>query len=607
MVASGARRRGVGFGSGNRHSTRRSQRHVAPATLPSEAEVLRAVWSLYGDELRPYGRLLRKRLAEQPGPRGKQLHHCTDSQLRAVCEISPSLRVQHDESGEGVAGEWSALLVDQPPNFIDIYNEVDVYPEEVWAEAEVYFRMLGESGNYALPGGRYASAQALLKSGLPFLRGYSLGQVCHFTQVALSKRKLLGYADGAIVPYARSTSMLKSQCAQQQRPLVGPLALGNGGDAATGERTAEDGVLTVADWATARMKLREILESALLRGTAQVPLSNIKRLFRSLYQMELSETALGHSKISELLQDARFGDICTVRLQDRGYVVVPVQPQVNDYQRAATGARKLQNVGAPQHAMPQGMPPVKGTFIHYDLPPPTPSAPGALRRSSSLPGKDSLPKRTMSDSRLLEQHKIAAGLDPQERVRFCPDEPLGEEEEDSGNNSSRLKRASTWLPTPSPQYSAGRPAVSSLISWWEAAAKSPGGALRDKEGSGEGGSDGGSARSARVERQPSAEDLSNGGGSARVSARGERVRFCPGEPLVIDEGEESEEVTSGEAGQPKQPFPLMTPSPQYGSKWLSSAAHAALVNGNGKVIQSTTQHSAERLFAVLGCAPPMKA
>merc|ERR1712008_279314 len=99
---------------------------------------------------------------------------------------------------------------------------------------------------------------------------------------------------------------------------------------------------------------------------------------------------------------------------------------------------------------------------------------------------------------------------------------------------------------------------------------------------------------AEVREKESGEDLSSVGGSARVSAQGERVRFCPEEPLVIDEGEESEEMTSGEAGQPKQPFPLMTPSPQYGSKWLSSAAHAAVVNGSGQVLQSTAENS-ERL------------
>merc|ERR1719362_2323064 len=115
MVASGTRWRGAGAGTANQHSMHRRQRQVAPA-LPSEAEVLRGVRSLYADELRPCGRLLRKRLAEQLGPR---LQFCTDSQLRTICEISPFLRVEHEELGDGSTGEWSALLVNGSPKFVD--------------------------------------------------------------------------------------------------------------------------------------------------------------------------------------------------------------------------------------------------------------------------------------------------------------------------------------------------------------------------------------------------------------------------------------------------------------------------------------------------------
>lgn len=37
-----------------------------------------------------------------------------------------------------------------------------------------------------------------------------------------------------------------------------------------------------------------------------------------------SETALGHSKLSELLQDQRLSDTCTVKLLDQGYFVIPL-------------------------------------------------------------------------------------------------------------------------------------------------------------------------------------------------------------------------------------------------------------------------------------------
>jgi hypothetical protein len=42
--------------------------------------------------------------------------------------------------------------------------------------------------------------------------------------------------------------------------------------------------------------------------------------------MELSETAFGYSKVSDLLQDQRFQDICQVQLQGHGYVVVRKMP-----------------------------------------------------------------------------------------------------------------------------------------------------------------------------------------------------------------------------------------------------------------------------------------
>jgi len=294
---------------------------AATVNMPTEAEVLEAVESLYNDGLRPYSRILRKRLVEYAQDAQVDLlgrgndgveKDCDSSRLRGLCEESLQLRVEPEDWRE-----WTALLVDRAPNFVDIYDPIDNYPQELWTAAEQYFKTLGESGDLALAGGRYASARALAQRRLPFLEGYCLGQICHITQLAISKRKLLGYFNGAIVPYEQSTSMLKCRCAQLQRPIAEPPVA-----------VSPDGPLQfeVADWGTARQKLRQILDTAALRGVHQVPLSNVKRLFRSVFQMELSETALGHAKLSELLQDPRFSDMCSVQLQDRGYAVVPVYP-----------------------------------------------------------------------------------------------------------------------------------------------------------------------------------------------------------------------------------------------------------------------------------------
>merc|ERR1719162_1428907 len=183
----------------------------------------------------------------------------------------------------------------------------------MWGAASAYFQLLSGDVMY-LPGGRYSCAQELQARGLAFLEGRSLGQVCHIVQLAISQKKLLGYLNGAVVPYASSQSMVKEQCAVWQQPCTTGVTQTVG--------TAPSS-LPMASWDTARMCLRDMLDTA--RPGSEpgvVPLSNVKRLFRSRFHVELSETMLGHSKLSELLQDARFHDICTVRLEENGYNVI---------------------------------------------------------------------------------------------------------------------------------------------------------------------------------------------------------------------------------------------------------------------------------------------
>jgi hypothetical protein len=269
-------------------------------------ELVWAVESLYADEIRPFGRILRKRLTERASASGPWAVDIDVKHLRALCEACPNLHVAHDEGGE-----WSALLRGYPMTFVDAYSPVDVYPLELWQAAAVYFTSLdGES--MVLPGGRYSCAQALVARGLPFLQGRSLGQVSHIVQLAISQKKLLGYLNGAVVPYGRSQSMLKEQCAKRQRPCASSSRSGSG----------------LATMDMVRTLIQEVIRK--LPPSGSVPLSNMKRLFRSRFHIELSETALGYAKLSELLQDPCLRDICTVRLQGHGYVIcpraIPAQP-----------------------------------------------------------------------------------------------------------------------------------------------------------------------------------------------------------------------------------------------------------------------------------------
>jgi hypothetical protein len=227
--------------------------------------------------------------------------------LRAVCEDCATLKVEPEEGGD-----WSVTLSGCPASFIDIYDPVDVYPDAMWADAAEYFENAPHEET-TLPGGRYSCARQLLSRGLRFLASRSLGQVCHIVQLSITGRKVLGYRNGTVVPYSRSQSMLKETCALQQQ--------------ACDNMCAEAAALEFATWESARNSLRKILAAAALDspGPGIVPLSNIKRTFRAEFQLELSETVLGHSKLSELLQDYNFKDICVVELEKHGYIVVQRQ------------------------------------------------------------------------------------------------------------------------------------------------------------------------------------------------------------------------------------------------------------------------------------------
>lgn len=382
-----------------------------------------AIASLYDDKLRPYGRIVRKRLMEHRSAKARPaagVSMVEGQDLRGLCERSRRLRVEPEEGGE-----WSALLLNRDECFIDIYSEDDPYPPKMWEAAAAYFEGLmnesssdpdGAGSSGKLPGGRYASARELLAREPAFLAGRSFGEVCHIMQLAISQKRLLGYFDGAVVPFAKSTSMEKQRCARQQRPCRGSDVSGRAG--------AED--FKVVDWCEARDCLRTILAEAVASGQKQVPLSNVKRLFRSKYRLELSETMLGHAKISDLLKDRRFADICYVDLQDRGYAVVPAPPGIEapsleslleDSEAPSAGAaveaelaqeppapmsgageagsesiRTSQWLAArtPAFISPEGMN-VKNTFFCM---PPTPTGPSARYRAASLP-KDYSPLASM--------------------------------------------------------------------------------------------------------------------------------------------------------------------------------------------------------------------
>jgi len=135
-------------------ASQQSKSTVAPLTF---AELIVAIASLYRDQLRPYGRILRKRIDELAQVAGRGELALDVKELRALCSTFPQqMRVEKEGS------DWVVLLSGQAQAFVDIYSPVDLYPENLWRDAAEYFCDISKSAQ-ELPGGRYACAQILIQ------------------------------------------------------------------------------------------------------------------------------------------------------------------------------------------------------------------------------------------------------------------------------------------------------------------------------------------------------------------------------------------------------------------------------------------------------------
>eukprot|EP00928_Gymnodinium_smaydae_P083799 TRINITY_DN6702_c0_g5_i1.p1 TRINITY_DN6702_c0_g5~~TRINITY_DN6702_c0_g5_i1.p1 ORF type:complete len:645 (-),score=119.65 TRINITY_DN6702_c0_g5_i1:140-2074(-) len=284
--------------AGGRNAANRGAAAMARGE-PTEEELIQASISLLQDELRPYGRLLRKRLGEEMAAPTEVVPLARLRQLCVACD--PKLVVEQ----EGEA-EWFVKVEGVPENVVDVYAEEDTFSETFWHDAAVYLRNL-PVGRLGAAGGRYVCARNLQTHAPAFLQGLSLGKVTQFVQLAMTRRKLLGYCHGAIVPYDQSDAMVKEQCAEQRM------------------LTRETADPPLESWELLRQYLREVLDGFSTVGKAKggVPLSNIKRLIRNRFHVDLSETALGHRSLADLFKDERLKDICAMRLLDNGYYLYP--------------------------------------------------------------------------------------------------------------------------------------------------------------------------------------------------------------------------------------------------------------------------------------------
>lgn len=102
----------------------------------------------------------------------------------------------------------------------------------------------------------------------------------------------------------------------------------------------------MVSWEEARELLRQLLHPYQQAG---ITLSNLKRLFRVTFERELSETALGHVRLLDLMKDPRMADVCVLSGHGNGQTIVKGIPAV------AVPALQLPSLQLPSPAVPPGM------------------------------------------------------------------------------------------------------------------------------------------------------------------------------------------------------------------------------------------------------------
>jgi len=259
---------------------------------PTPSEVLVAVKSLCTDQMKPFGRLVLKRLRERAAEsRGCGLDGVPlidPKQLRKTCERCRELNVVPDEGKE-----YAALLVGRNLLFIDPTGAIDTYPPQMWVDLERY--VLGDACG-PLPASRYDAATVLQSRQLSFLQGYSLGKVCHIVQLAVSHRNLLGHRGGKLVPYHASLQHEKEICAMKQDVY------------SNNDSTTHSTLRVVSSWDEVAVHTHQLL----LENEGRIMLSAMKRLFKSRFNLDLCETVLGHRRLFELLKDPRLHGVCAL-------------------------------------------------------------------------------------------------------------------------------------------------------------------------------------------------------------------------------------------------------------------------------------------------------
>ncbi|PFH32885.1 hypothetical protein BESB_014980 [Besnoitia besnoiti] len=258
-----------------------------------------ALMSLYDDQLLPTVFTLKGRLRESGAS------HLANSNFIVMYALFPSIyRIEWIPQ----QGERTVFFTVDPPNargWIDVNNFRDPYPTSMWTEFSDFLhqKFLRSAAPNGIGGGRYGLAKYLKQLDLPFFRGFSLGQLCHVVQLAISSKFLLAYEDNVLKPI--------SACSVFANAL-----LGLPDEKRRGKKCITD--------------IREIqvcVEHLLQLHPTGFTLSTLKRKLKAIFGRELCQTIFHCAKLVDLMHLPELRKVCRISKAHQG--AAPGRPLVN--------------------------------------------------------------------------------------------------------------------------------------------------------------------------------------------------------------------------------------------------------------------------------------
>lgn len=236
-----------------------------------------ALRSLYADEIVPTQSALKGRLSELTNDQAPDL-------IRNFMALYRSQKEKYRVTGSGHEKVVELLdpAVTSTARFVEPSDQKDPYDAKMWRQFGEYLNDLQrgpDKPSYVFSRGRYGMACELRRRNLPFLQGYSLGQMCHIVQLGITKRNLICYEDNELKPVSACVTMTRALLGEPQTPA-------HENDCPHVESVAE---------------FLSMLHDLMPTPRDSVLLAMLKRRVRCRFNKRISETALRCTKLSEVL------------------------------------------------------------------------------------------------------------------------------------------------------------------------------------------------------------------------------------------------------------------------------------------------------------------